>query len=263
MKELLCAVDPGKAGGIAWIEPGKGVQAVGMPDTDGRLLERIRWLVAASHGSNDIFTPRDFSKGTRVFIEQVGGYVRPAELDEEGELKGGHPGSAMFTFGENAGLVRGMFLALGAKVEMIRPQEWQKILFLKKGKRSKPEWKRILKQTAQRHFPGVRVTLKTADALLLLRYGFLKSGHNVPATGEKGSGGHPGAIPGDFSEGTESAGEKERVPRGTTPKGSRFVWDWKGKPWVFEKGASGSHSLVRPASLEDQKSLPRIQPSKA
>jgi hypothetical protein len=51
---------------------------------------------------------------------------------------------------------------------MITPQKWQKQLNLGKSEGDKPEWKRKLKGHAQRTYPDLTVTLKTADALLIL-----------------------------------------------------------------------------------------------
>jgi len=47
------------------------------------------------------------------------------------EKVGAMPGqgvTSMFTFGYNAGMLEGMFLALGIPVHFVRPQQWQKIL---------------------------------------------------------------------------------------------------------------------------------------
>jgi len=52
----------------------------------------------------------------------------------------------------------------------VRPQEWQKTIGIgKKGKEmSSAEWKRKLRDEAQRRHPELKATLQTADAILLL-----------------------------------------------------------------------------------------------
>jgi hypothetical protein len=56
---------------------------------------------------------------------------------------------------------------------MVRPAKWQQHFGLGKrsGCASDTEWKNKLKQAAQRLYPDIKVTLDTADALLLLEYG--------------------------------------------------------------------------------------------
>ena len=56
----------------------------------------------------------------------------------------------------------------------VTPQKWQKEFSNSLGKSrdyDKREWKNRLKGLAQQMFPAEKVTLKTADALLLAEYG--------------------------------------------------------------------------------------------
>jgi crossover junction endodeoxyribonuclease RuvC len=78
----------------------------------------------------------------------------------------------MFRFGRNFGFILGVFAALKIPVELVRPQKWQKALSLgtSAAHASKTAWKNHLKAEAQRRFPDQKVTLATADALLLLSY---------------------------------------------------------------------------------------------
>jgi hypothetical protein len=78
----------------------------------------------------------------------------------------------MFRFGENFGFIKGAVQALGIRLVVVRPQVWQKGFGLGKASAcaSKSEWKNKLKAEAQRRFPQLNVTLKTADALLLLEW---------------------------------------------------------------------------------------------
>ena len=57
---------------------------------------------------------------------------------------------------------------------MVKPQKWQKYFSNTLGKSSdyeKREWKNRLKALAQRLFPQEKVTLDTADAILISYYG--------------------------------------------------------------------------------------------
>jgi hypothetical protein len=141
-----------------------------MPETNGDILALLQSLG----------TPN-----TTVYIEHVVGFI-----------PGGGRGS-MFAFGEQFGYLQGCIDALGFRVVRVRPQEWQKALCLG-GKGSKVkcekdatkearkladqhnsavdrEWKNKLKAEAQRRFPKITgITLKTADALLILEYAVMK-----------------------------------------------------------------------------------------
>lgn len=144
-KKRLIAIDPGGSGGIAWQEEGS-VNSVKMPETEGDIVSFFRG-----------FKPSAYT----VFMEEVGGYVGRAQ-----------PGSAMFKFGRHTGFVIGVVMALGFRLEMVRPQKWQKNLGLGTSTScdSKADWKRKLKAEAQRKYPGIGVTLYNADALLILDY---------------------------------------------------------------------------------------------
>lgn len=111
----------------------------------------------------------------------------------------------MFEFGKSVERVGCILETLGVRIIEVGPKEWQKALHLgakekvtfplppkgldrkdraawnaensesiKSAKRlkaqSKTAWKNKLKEEAQRRFPQLDITLKTADALLILDY---------------------------------------------------------------------------------------------
>lgn len=156
----IIAIDPGEKGGIAiWPESAKSPAAFKMPETEGDILELLK-------SNSDPFKP------PIAVVEQVGGYT--------GGL--GAPGSAMFNFGRNFGYILGVLQALEYRIELVRPQEWQKTFSLgtsgvnktmtsREKSKAKTAWKNKLKEKAQQLNPHLKVTLQTADALLLLDYG--------------------------------------------------------------------------------------------
>jgi len=150
MKTII-GIDPGASGGIAVEQFGR-VFCEGMPETLEDLVGVVREIKTAAE-----------REGCEVVcaLEQVGGYAGK-----------GQPGSAMFRFGESFGFVRGVLQTLGVKVVLVRPQVWQKGFGLGSASAcaSKSVWKNKLKAEAQRRFPDLEVTLKTADALLILEY---------------------------------------------------------------------------------------------
>ena len=139
---IICGIDPGKKGGFAWGTGKLGEVIVSkMPETDRDILDLIR---------NDI-------RPDRIVMEKVGGFIGVAS-----------PGSAMFNFGENFGLVRGICLTLDVPLELVTPQSWQKKMALgTKNGSSKTDWKNKLKAVAQRLYPSTKITLDTSDAVLI------------------------------------------------------------------------------------------------
>lgn len=119
-------------------------------------------------------------------IELVGGYVGGYNRGEGDDGSTSNPGSAMFTFGQSYGGLRMALVAASIPFEAVRPQAWQKALGLTKEKdsqawaetheHSSTRWKNALKAEAQHRFPDVKVTLRTADALLLAEYARMKWG---------------------------------------------------------------------------------------
>ena len=156
LPSLTIAVDPGLSGGFAFQLDGQPAQAVAMPPTEGDLVELLRNLMAEAQTAV-------------AFVEEVGGYIGKAQ-----------PGSSAFKFGRNFGFILGALQMLGVRVELVRPQRWQKSLALGSatGCASKTEWKNKLKAAAQRLYPNLKPTLATADALLILDF----ARRSAPAT---------------------------------------------------------------------------------
>jgi hypothetical protein len=129
----------------------------------------------------------------RIHADCLDGSERIAYVEQIVKHMGaGIPASTMAVYASSWGIVVGALMMAGWRVELVTPQAWQKALGLgitgrqkaPKGAtaeekqavklangRLKREWKDKLKATAQRLYPGLTVTLKTADAVLILEYG--------------------------------------------------------------------------------------------
>jgi hypothetical protein len=151
----MIAIDPGAQGGVAFYDGGitAATRVVKMPSTDREIMELLR----PAQGS----LPQD------IYIENL---VKFAGRNM--------PSSAMATYAGNWGFIKGAATAFGHRIILVNPKAWQKSLSLgePKSHASKTAWKNHLKNRAEQLFPHIKVTLATADALLILeaaRRGFL------------------------------------------------------------------------------------------
>lgn len=151
----LLAIDPGANGAVAWVNKYGEVQAVPF-DSPDTFLHTLCDFKEACVGGRGLMNVSDFS----CVVEKVGGFVGKAQ-----------PASAAFRFGENYGFIQGVLRALKVPYDLVSPVTWQKLYPTHtKASEDKAQHKRELRDTASRLFPQLRVTLKTADALLLLDY---------------------------------------------------------------------------------------------
>ena len=80
------------------------------------------------------------------------------------------PSSSSFKLGKSCGFLEGVLRMAEIPFTLVRPQEWQKglggLTKLTSGKR-----KKVLANHAKQFFPSTKgITLKTADAILILRH---------------------------------------------------------------------------------------------
>ena len=178
MNTVLIAIDPGVHGGIAidYASAPYPMDAVTMPATPKDACDLLTCAKDIA-GMNNL--------PIKCYMEEVGGFAGV-----------GQPGSAMFNFGRGFGNLEGILITLGIPFELVRPQKWQKALSINfppvvKGQydgltdiersaekkrvaglnaKRKRDNKTQLKELAQRLYPSIRVTLDTADSLLILAY---------------------------------------------------------------------------------------------
>ena len=134
----IIGIDPGKAGGIAWICDGK-VAVEKMPETLKDLWDLIAGIAAEGP--------------CRAFLEQVSSSPQMGV-------------TSSFTFGNGFGHLEMALTAANIPFERVRPQVWQKAMqCMTKGD------KNITKAKAQELFPTIKITHANADALLIASYG--------------------------------------------------------------------------------------------
>lgn len=89
-------------------------------------------------------------------------------LEDVGQGMPNQSSKATATFARHNGHLEMALYALGVRTIKMTPQKWQKALSLSNSKKlGKAEWKNHLKDEAKRLFPNEKVTLWSADALLI------------------------------------------------------------------------------------------------
>jgi hypothetical protein len=136
-----------------------------MPPTEGDLRDLIRDLAGGTCEPLGV-TVQTESPPVIVYIEDVRGSFGKQQ-----------PGARMFTFGRSYGGLVMACMMVGLAVHEVRPLVWQKALGLHRKKtQAPPAWKNRLKGLAQKLYPELKVTLETADALLILEYARRREG---------------------------------------------------------------------------------------
>lgn len=135
---IIIGIDPGKNGGIAWIDDGRACFEK-IPATLRDLFELFESIRLGTH--------------CRAFLEQV-------HSSPQMGVK------SAFTFGNGFGHLEMALTAVRIPFERVRPQVWQKAM----GCMSKGD-KNVTKRRAQELFPELKITHATADALLIAQYG--------------------------------------------------------------------------------------------
>lgn len=150
LKVIYVGIDPGKKGGIAILD-GHRLHTCKLPETYTDIFDLLA----------DI--QRGYTPHTIVAVLEKVGTGRP-----------GQSSKATATFARHNGHLEMALYALKIHTEEVTPQKWQKLYTNQVGTSkglTDTEWKNKLKGLAQRLYPREKVTLNTADAILLAHYG--------------------------------------------------------------------------------------------
>lgn len=146
--KAICGIDPGKSGGIA-VLTNKTANVTKMPEGKRDLFELFRYY------------SQDCNTDLRVYLEKVHAFPMRGQSGNSRGVSGS------FNYGKGIGHIEMALTALNIDYEEVPPQRWQKQLL---GRTSKGD-KHWLKEEAQKRFPDTKVTLWSADALLIAEYG--------------------------------------------------------------------------------------------
>lgn len=134
----MIAIDPGVNGGFAWYE-GETLHTAPMPEAPEDIV--------------DLIEPHDV-----VVLERLVKYAGT-----------NMPSSRMAAYAGNYGILRGVSAALRKELHLVTPQTWQGVMGVGTAKDlTTTQWKNKLKDKAIELHPGYKITLKTADAVLIL-----------------------------------------------------------------------------------------------
>jgi hypothetical protein len=149
----VIAIDPGVAGGWAFDMEHGIIECCKMPETDGDILTGLRNLYAVGH------------REIRM------------EIPAKAIFGAGH--SSLAVLHRNVGFIQGVAMSLGFSLLLVQPKAWQRTIGIsKRPGEEQRKWKNRLKEEAQRRFPGLHITLSTADAVLILAAGLVAQNNN-------------------------------------------------------------------------------------
>lgn len=146
---MLMGIDPGASGGVAVLYGSGKLIVEPMPAT-------LRDLWCMFNEERAVYSNEE---ACFAVMEQV------HAMPKQGV-------SSTFTFGRGVGRLEMALTAADIPYESVTPRKWQKELGIQAKSKdwSNTQWKNHLKEHAQRLYPEQKITLKTADALLILEY---------------------------------------------------------------------------------------------
>ena len=153
----VIGIDPGANGGIAVFIPGKNVKAVKMPKDLTELCDFFAYY-------RENFKPI-------VFLEKLS--IRPDDVSVQGDRAAMGKLYRIQKMMANYEHLKALIATAGIPYVMVHPGKWQTTLKLRvRGqKEDKAQRKHRYQQHAGNLYPGIKVTLWNADALLLMHFG--------------------------------------------------------------------------------------------
>lgn len=154
--DCVIGIDPGAGGGIVTWRPEAGIKAIKMPKDISDVKEYLDYM-------NSICRPI-------VFLEKLS--VRPDDITEN--QQGVNMGK-LFRIQKMIANYEQLKTAIelsGVPFATVHPMTWQSRLKLRiKSTEEKSERKRRYKETAEKLYPGIKQTLWSADATLIMHFG--------------------------------------------------------------------------------------------
>ena len=156
-KKITIGIDPGISGGICAYDGKKMTNVQKCPGSPEEMSDSLREII------KDYGITAKKKSSLKVIIELVHAFPRDSR-------------SSAFKFGKNYGMWLGICASHGLEVTAVTPQIWMK--YYGDLPKEKSERKRYLKILATSYFPDLSVTLRTADAILIAKYGHEELGRD-------------------------------------------------------------------------------------
>ena len=137
---IYIGIDPGNSGGIAYIEKDK-MESMKFPKNITDVVLLLKTLKAIDN--------------CIAYMELVHSFPNQGV-------------KSCFTFGENFGKWKGLLAMVNIEYKLIPPRTW--MLFFGPLSKEKKDRKKELKQIAKKLYANNKVTLYTADAILIAHY---------------------------------------------------------------------------------------------
>lgn len=148
-KLLFIGIDPGMSGGIAVLTR----------SGDVALLKPLS------------ITVQELWDLLRPYRKRLNTPQRFCAVIEKVHAMPGRSSVSLFKLGAAFGGQRMALVGNRIPFEEVSPQKWQKFFGLKRERgKNQTAWKNQLKDLAKELFPDIKITLKTADALLIAEY---------------------------------------------------------------------------------------------
>lgn len=118
MRPIICAIDPGASGALAFFSPTAGtLEIIDMPTVEVKRGAKMKNEI-----SPQMLAPLIAARKPGVAV-----------LEKVGAMPG-QGSSSMFQFGRGVGMVEGIVAALHIPIEYVTPQAWQKAVHSRDGK---------------------------------------------------------------------------------------------------------------------------------
>lgn len=146
---IYIGIDPGKSGGITTIKDNSEVEVFKIPyNEDGVDAIELKNFFKQLHKKNRVI----------CMLEKIWGNSASSGFTE-------------FSFGESYGMLKASLIFSLTPFQLVAPKTWMAYYSINKHRdESRNDWKNRLKKKAMELFPGVKVTLWNADALLIANY---------------------------------------------------------------------------------------------
>ena len=149
MNKHIISIDPGASGGLCVYSNNTVIEAMPCPDNANKMADLIQTVI------HNLKTDGITKSNITAVIENVHAFPTDGR-------------SSAFKFGRNFGMWLGIFASNKLNVVQVNPYTWMKSFG--DMPKAKQERKKYLKELAKSLFPDARVTLKTADAILMAKY---------------------------------------------------------------------------------------------